>query len=64
MVITHDLALARHVGDRIAFLSAGCFRFVGDWAAADSSADRELADFLAGREREETSEEPSNGKQP
>ena len=64
VVITHDLALARRVGDRIAFLSAGRFRFVGDWAAADSSADRELADFLAAREWEETSEETSNGKQP
>ncbi len=61
VVITHDLALARHVGDRIAFLSAGGFRFVGDWAAADASTDRELADFLAGREWEET---PDNGKQP
>ena len=60
VVITHDLALARHVGDRLAFLSAGCFRFVGDWAAADGSSDRELADFLAGREWEET----PNGKQP
>jgi phospholipid/cholesterol/gamma-HCH transport system ATP-binding protein len=64
VVITHDLALARRVGDRIAFLSAGRFRFVGDWAAADSAADRELADFLAGREWEETPEETSNGKQP
>ncbi len=50
VVITHDIALARQVGDRIAYLSAGHFRFVGDWAAAERSSDRELGDFLAGRE--------------
>jgi phospholipid/cholesterol/gamma-HCH transport system ATP-binding protein len=50
VVITHDLALARRVGDRIAYLSGGSFHFVGDWAAAERCADRELADFLAGRE--------------
>src|SRR5260370_40690266 len=48
--ITHDIALARQVGDRIAYLSAGHFRFVGDWAAAERSSDRELGAFLAGRE--------------
>jgi phospholipid/cholesterol/gamma-HCH transport system ATP-binding protein len=50
VVVTQDLPLARKVGDRIAFLCGGRFRFVGDWAAADASDDRELADFLAGRE--------------
>lgn len=50
VVITHDLALARHVGDRLAYLSAGHFRFSGDWSAAESSSDPELGDFLAGRE--------------
>jgi phospholipid/cholesterol/gamma-HCH transport system ATP-binding protein len=50
VVITHDLPLARRVGDRLAYLSAGRFRFLGDWAAADAASDPELADFLAGRE--------------
>ncbi|HVT16521.1 MAG TPA: ATP-binding cassette domain-containing protein [Thermoanaerobaculia bacterium] len=53
VVITHDLALARRVGDRLAFLAGGRFRFVGDWAAAESGRDRELADFLAAREEDE-----------
>jgi len=52
LVITHDLALARRVGDRLAFLSDGRFAFVGDWEAADRSKDKTLADFLAGREEE------------
>ncbi len=50
VVITHDIPLARHVGDRIAYLSRGQFRFVGDWAAAERSPDPELGDFLAGRD--------------
>jgi phospholipid/cholesterol/gamma-HCH transport system ATP-binding protein len=52
LVITHDLALARRVGDRLAFLSDGRFAFIGDWDAADRSKDKTLADFLAGREEE------------
>jgi phospholipid/cholesterol/gamma-HCH transport system ATP-binding protein len=52
VVVTHDLPLARRVGDRLAFLDGGRFAFVGDWAAADGSADPRLADFLAGREEE------------
>jgi phospholipid/cholesterol/gamma-HCH transport system ATP-binding protein len=53
VVITHDIALARQVGTRLAYLSGGHFRFVGDWAAAERSPDRELADFLAGREEDD-----------
>lgn len=53
VVVTHDIALARRVGDRLAFLADGKFLFVGDWADADRSTDRRLADFLAGREDEE-----------
>jgi phospholipid/cholesterol/gamma-HCH transport system ATP-binding protein len=53
VVVTHDLALARRVGDRIAFLHDGRFRFFGNWAEADADADPELAGFLAGREQEE-----------
>jgi phospholipid/cholesterol/gamma-HCH transport system ATP-binding protein len=50
VVITHDLDLARHVGDRLAYLSEGHFRFLGDWAAAERSSDPELGDLLTGRE--------------
>ena len=53
VVITHDLDLARHVGDRIAYLSEGHFRFLGDWPAAERSSDPELGDLLTGREWEE-----------
>jgi len=53
IVVTHDLALARKVGDRLAFLDSGKFCFVGDWAAADACDDPLLAAFLAGREDEE-----------
>lgn len=53
VVVTHDIPLARKVGDRLAFLSAGKFAFLGDWQEAEKQGDRELADFLAGREEEE-----------
>ena len=53
VVVTHDLPLARTVGDRIAFLHEGRFRFLGSWAEAEVSSDRMLADFLAGRAEEE-----------
>lgn len=50
VVVTHDLALARRVGDRVAFLDQGRFRFVGSWQEADQASDPLLAGFLAGRE--------------
>ena len=50
IVVTHDLALARAVADRIAFLDQGRFRFLGTLVEADASTDPLLADFLAGRE--------------
>jgi phospholipid/cholesterol/gamma-HCH transport system ATP-binding protein len=50
IVVTHDMPLARKVADRIAFLDAGRFRFVGSWTEAEASADTLLQDFLAGRE--------------
>jgi phospholipid/cholesterol/gamma-HCH transport system ATP-binding protein len=53
VVVTHDIPLARHVGDRVAFLEGGRFRFVGDWDEADASGDRLLTDFLAGREEDD-----------
>jgi phospholipid/cholesterol/gamma-HCH transport system ATP-binding protein len=58
VVITHDLALARQVGDRFAYLSEGRFRFIGDWAAAERCPDRELASFLAGREEDDHGADP------
>jgi phospholipid/cholesterol/gamma-HCH transport system ATP-binding protein len=56
IVVTHDIPLARRVGDRIALLAEGSFCFLGDWREAESSNDPRLADFLAGREEEEEEE--------
>jgi len=50
IVVTHDLALARLVSDRIAFLDNGELRFVGTFDEAERSTDPLLGDFLAGRE--------------
>jgi phospholipid/cholesterol/gamma-HCH transport system ATP-binding protein len=49
VVVTHDLALARTVGDRVAFLDAGRFRFLGSWRQADASDDPLLRGFLEAR---------------
>jgi phospholipid/cholesterol/gamma-HCH transport system ATP-binding protein len=49
VVVTHDLAMAREVGDRIGFLTEGSFGFLGTWEEADTSGNRQLSDFLAGR---------------
>ena len=53
VVVTHDIALARHVGDRVAFLDGGRFRFLGSWVEADRTSDPLFAAFLAGREEDE-----------
>jgi len=53
VVVTHDIPLARRVGDRIALLADGSFCFLGGWREAESSNDPRLRDFLAGREEEE-----------
>lgn len=50
VVVTHDLALARLVGDRLAFLDHGTFRFLGSWEEADNTDDPLLRNFLAGKE--------------
>jgi phospholipid/cholesterol/gamma-HCH transport system ATP-binding protein len=52
VVVTHDLALARRVGDRVAFLDSGEFRFVGTWEEADASDDSVFRAFLAGKSEE------------
>jgi phospholipid/cholesterol/gamma-HCH transport system ATP-binding protein len=53
VVVTHDIPLARRVGDRLALLAGGRFCFLGTWQEADGSQDPEVADFLAGREEDE-----------
>lgn len=53
IVVTHDIQLARTVGDRVAFLEQGRFRFLGDWEAADRSDDEHFTGFLTGREEDE-----------
>jgi phospholipid/cholesterol/gamma-HCH transport system ATP-binding protein len=50
LVVTHDIALARRVADRIAFLDQGRFRFLGTFEEAEAAPDPLLADFLAGHE--------------
>ena len=57
VVVTHDLPLARRVGDRLAYLAGGRFTFIGTWDEADRHDDRDFADFLAGRERDEDEDE-------
>ena len=52
VVVTHDLPLARTVGDRLAFLDQGSLRFVGSWQEALDSEDQLLTAFLAGREEQ------------
>ena len=53
VVVTHDLALARAVATRLAFLDQGRFRFVGTWDEAQKSEDPLLRRFLAGERDEE-----------
>ena len=52
VVVTHDIPLARRVGDRIALIADGKFCFIGNWEEAERSDNSTLADFLAGREEE------------
>ncbi len=53
VVVTHDIALARRVGDRLAFLHEGTFRFLGSWDEAGAEKDPVLRGFLDGRREEE-----------
>lgn len=46
VVVTHDLALARKVGDRIGLLVDGAFGFIGTWEEANGSDDPALRAFL------------------
>ena len=54
VVVTHDIPLARLVGDRVAFLEGGRFSFIGSWPDADRSEDPIFSRFLAGLEEEES----------
>lgn len=57
VVVTHNIRLARHAGDRIALLHGGRFRFIGSWEQAERSADAALRAFLEGQpstEREDS----------
>ncbi len=49
VVVTHDLPLARVVGDRLGFLEEGHFRFLGTWEEAKTSGDEVLMRFLNGQ---------------
>ncbi len=49
VVVTHDIPLARRVGNRLALLHEGRFRFLGDWDEAERTADPLLRAFLEGR---------------
>lgn len=48
VIVTHDLPLARRVGQTVAFLDDGRFRFYGTWAEAEDSDDPVLHGFLNG----------------
>ena len=50
VVVTHDIALARVVGDRVSLLHDSALRFVGTWDEVDASKDDVLTGFVAGRE--------------
>lgn len=53
VVVTHDIPLARRVGDRLAFLYDSRFRFLGTWEEAEAAEDPVLDGFLEGREEME-----------
>ena len=53
VVVSHDLALVRRVAERLAFLEAGKFRFIGTLAEAEASSDPLLRRFLAGEEEDD-----------
>ena len=62
IVVTHDLPLARRVGDRLGYLAGGRFAFIGDWAEAEEAGSTELQDFLAGREEREVPAKPAESE--
>jgi len=48
VLVTHDVALARTVGHRLAFIDRGRFRFLGTWQEAEHRDDPKLGAFLTG----------------
>ena len=57
VVVTHDIPLARRVGDRLAYLADTKLAFIGTWEESESADHPELRRFLAGQEEEEPEEE-------
>jgi phospholipid/cholesterol/gamma-HCH transport system ATP-binding protein len=53
VVVTHDIPLARRVGDRLAYLAETKLAFIGTWDEAEGAEHPELRRFLAGQEEEE-----------
>lgn len=53
VVVTHDIPLARRVGDRIAYLADRKFAFIGTLEEAEGVDHPELRAFLAGTEEDE-----------
>lgn len=53
VVVTHDIPLARRVGDRIAYLADRKFAFIGSLEEAEGVDHPELRAFLAGTEEDE-----------
>jgi phospholipid/cholesterol/gamma-HCH transport system ATP-binding protein len=52
VVVTHDIPLARRVGDLVAYLENGTFRFIGTWQEAEASSDEVFLSFLAANDEE------------
>jgi phospholipid/cholesterol/gamma-HCH transport system ATP-binding protein len=50
VVVTHDVPLARRVGDLVAFLENGRFEFLGTWQEAESGEASSLIEFLRANE--------------
>jgi phospholipid/cholesterol/gamma-HCH transport system ATP-binding protein len=53
VVVTHDIPLARRVGDRLAYLVEGKFEFLGTWEQAEGAGHLDLRNFLEGKEEAE-----------
>jgi phospholipid/cholesterol/gamma-HCH transport system ATP-binding protein len=53
VVVTHDIPLARRVGDRLAYLVDGKVAFIGTWEQAEGAEHPDLHNFLTGREENE-----------
>lgn len=50
VVVTHEIPLARRVGDLVAFIEEGRIAFIGPWSEADRHPDDAFSRFLAANE--------------